>query len=75
MDLLGSLVSRLESVTSKLESLAGKPIANNVSSSDESKAVLEFNHLMNGPLTDFVTKGLSLDDPIPEIVILRIMKY
>lgn len=75
MDLLGSLVQRLESVTSKLESMAtGKLGANAGSSDGESRAVAEFVQLVNGPLADFVSKGSLLDEPIPHIVISYIVR-
>jgi hypothetical protein len=71
MDLLGGLVQRLESVTSKLESMVtGKSAPSTDSGHGESRAVAEFMQLMDGPLKNFVTQGSALDAPIPQVVSL-----
>ena len=70
MDVFGSLVSRLESVTLKLESMmtVKSTSVNDQTDAVESNAVSEFTQLVGNSVSVFAGKSKDLDDPIPELV-------
>ena len=66
---LESLLSRLETVTCKLEGMVKTADVSEADHKSESKSVEEFDRLISGPLAQFIEFGSQLTDPIAQMVI------